>query len=95
MPKAKWLHNAVIDLGDIADYIAADNKQTARRMIARIREAARLISRMPGVERVGRVDGTREFVVPGTQYLIAYQMVDKWVEILAVRHGAQEWPEAF
>ena len=45
--------------------------------------------------RDGRVDGTRELVIPGTQYIVAYRVVDSGVEILAIMHGARQWPEKF
>ena len=40
-------------------------------------------------------DGTRELVVTGTPYIVAYTVLDNRVEILAVQHGAQEWPERY
>jgi plasmid stabilization system protein ParE len=43
--------------------------------------------------RSGRVAGTRELVIAGTPYLVAYRVEAKAVVILAVIHGAQRWPD--
>jgi plasmid stabilization system protein ParE len=37
--------------------------------------------------------GTRELVVVGTPYIVAYRVSDLHVEILTIQHGAQLWPE--
>lgn len=43
---------------------------------------------------MGRVDGTRELVIPGTQYILPYRVKQNQIQILAVFHGARQWPEA-
>jgi len=50
---------------------------------------------MPKAGKIGRVAGTREIVVPGTSYLVAYRIVEDMLHILAILHGAQNWPESF
>ena len=77
------------------DYIAEDNPAAARRMVARLREAAGRLSRTPQQGRPGRVPGTRELVLAGTPYIVAYRTEGGQVQILAVIHGAQRWPDAF
>lgn len=39
--------------------------------------------------RVGRVEGTREWVLTGTPYIVAYRVVAGIVEVLRILHGAQ------
>jgi toxin ParE1/3/4 len=41
------------------------------------------------------VAGTRELVVTGTPYIVAYAVADQRVEVLAIIHGAQRWPDTF
>jgi hypothetical protein len=43
------------------------------------------------------VKGTREAVVPGEPYILPYRDVeaDNRIEILAVMHARQEWPQSF
>ncbi len=39
--------------------------------------------------------GTRELVIPRTSYIVVYRVRGQWVEILALQHGAQQWPGSF
>jgi toxin ParE1/3/4 len=45
--------------------------------------------------RPGRVIGTRELIVPGTPYVVAYRVRESTMEVLAVMHSAQQWPTSF
>ena len=47
----------------------------------------------PGLGRAGRVPGTRELVVPGTPYVVPYRVRNERLEIIAIFHGRQRWPE--
>ncbi len=93
--KVRWTLPAVDQLRNIFDYIAADNPQAALRTVGRIRNAIRQTARMPNVGRTGRVGGTREVFVPGTSYLVAYRVLENTIHVLAILHGAQNWPESF
>ena len=44
----------------IGNYIAQDSPSAAKRVVARIREAARLLTKFPRIGRIGRATGTRE-----------------------------------
>jgi len=92
--KLRWTLPAVDHLREIFDYIAADNPAVAARTVERIRNAIRQTARMPYAGRVGRVAGTREIIVPGTSYLVAYRVLDDMIHVLAVLHGARRWPES-
>ncbi|MGE7367549.1 type II toxin-antitoxin system RelE/ParE family toxin [Neorhizobium sp. NPDC001467] len=37
--------------------------------------------------------GTRELVVAGTPYIVAYCVKNNRVEVLFVQHGARLWPD--
>jgi toxin ParE1/3/4 len=50
---------------------------------------------MPNMGRPGRVEDTRELVVAGTPYVVAYTVLDNQVAIIAVQHSAQKWPDRF
>jgi toxin ParE1/3/4 len=43
--------------------------------------------------REERVAGTREMVISGTSFLVAYRIEKNEVRILAVLHATREWPE--
>ena len=52
-----------------------------------------LLAQHPALGRPGRVEGTRELVVPDTPYLVPYRVRGHAVEILRVFHGARKWPK--
>jgi toxin ParE1/3/4 len=79
----------------IFEFIATNNRAAAYRTVRRIREAILRTARMPYSGRIGRIEGTREISVTGTSYLVAYRIVENMIHVLAILHGAQEWPESF
>jgi toxin ParE1/3/4 len=93
--KVRWTLPAANQLQEIFDYIAAENPAAAGRTVRRIRNSIHQTARMPNAGRTGRVAGTREVVVPGTSYLVAYRILESTIHVLAILHGAQEWPESF
>ena len=93
--KLRWTLPAVEQLREIFEYIADDNPAAAARTVERIRLSIRQTSRMPYAGRMGRVGGTREVIVPGTSYIVAYRILEDAIHVLAILHGAQQWPESF
>jgi addiction module RelE/StbE family toxin len=83
------------DLRDIFLYIADDNPAAARAVLKRIRSRISDLQDSPYLGRPGRVPGTRELVIPGTPYLIPYQVSGGELQILRVYHGSRQWPERF
>jgi toxin ParE1/3/4 len=80
---------------EIRAEIAKDNEAAAARTIGKIRAAAKRLEAHPHSGRPGRIAGTRELVVPGTPYIIPYEVRNDRVEILSVVHGKQRWPQKF
>lgn len=76
------------------DYVAQRNPAAAFRLVSVILNQTGHLSETPEIGRNGRVQGTRELVLPNIGYVVAYRLRDD-VEILAVMHGAREWPEDF
>lgn len=91
--RIRWTPPALAQIAEIHQYIAADNPQAARRVVAQIRKDATLLSAQPGVGRAGRVPGTRELVVSRYPFIIAYRVDRNEIPILAVIHSARRWPE--
>ncbi len=89
-----WLVKALDDLEAIERFIEADNPAAARRAERTIKETVTLLGTHPRLGRPGRVQGSRELVVPGTPYIVAYAANGDQVTILAVIHGARMWPDA-
>jgi toxin ParE1/3/4 len=90
-----WRPFALEDLEEAHRYIAQDNPAAADRIRIAIRAAVERLTDYPNLGRPGRVDETRELVVAGTSYIVAYAVLENQIMILSVLHGAREWPERF
>ncbi|MEH3146992.1 MAG: type II toxin-antitoxin system RelE/ParE family toxin [Methylobacterium frigidaeris] len=90
-----WTTAALASLEEITDFVARHNPVAALRLVDDIPARVNaLLAGNPMIGRAGRVAGTRELVLSGTPYLVAYRVSDH-VAVLAVLHGAREWPEGF
>jgi len=87
-----WLRLALQDMHECAEYIAQDDPDAARLVAERIWQEGQSLCTMPDRGRPGRVPGTRELVLQGLPYFIAYQAKGKSVQILRVMHTARQWP---
>jgi len=90
-----WLDRAEADLDELFDYILDRDPRAARRVYDAIRGRVEPLSDQPAMGRPGRVAGTRELVITGTPYIVAYT-VDSQIDavvILRVLHGARRWPD--
>jgi toxin ParE1/3/4 len=89
----EWSAHAVADLQAISEYIERDrNLETANRVARTIYETIQSLRTMPHRGRSGRIENTRELVMPGLPYLVIYQVSENLVLILNIVHGAQKWP---
>lgn len=94
MKTVRWTVPALADLDAMQDYVAERNPAAAFRLVNVILDRTGHLSETPEIGRKGRVHGTRELVLPDIGYVVAYRLRDE-VEILAVMHGARDWPEDF
>jgi len=90
-----WSTPATQQLAAAHEYIATDDEAAASGITNHIWDSVDILARHPFAGRKGRVAGTRELVIPGTAFLVAYRIEKKEVRILAVLHAAREWPEEF
>lgn len=91
--KLRYTRRARRQLDAIHDYIAERNSEAAVRVVARIRETARLLTDFPSAGHIGAVPSSREFVVVGLPYVVVYRasLADSdTLEILAIFHAAQD-----
>jgi toxin ParE1/3/4 len=86
---------ALDDLDHAVDFIATDKPRAAKRIAGKIWKAARVLAKHPAMGRPGRVAGTREWVIQGTPYIMAYRVREDSLEVLRVLHTAMEWPDEF
>jgi toxin ParE1/3/4 len=89
--KIEWNPLARFDLLELAAYIAEDNADAAYRLLDEIESQAELLRNMPQMGRPGRRRGTRELVIAGTAYVLAYRVERNRIEVLRVLHGARRW----
>ncbi|NTF32968.1 type II toxin-antitoxin system mRNA interferase toxin, RelE/StbE family [Rhizobium skierniewicense] len=90
-----WTRRYLRELATIGDYIAEQNPRAAARIVRLIHKTTRdLLSSNPFIGRQGDIDGTRELVISGTPYIVAYVVSSDEIQVLFVQHGAREWPTA-
>ncbi|WP_271068984.1 type II toxin-antitoxin system RelE/ParE family toxin [Caulobacter sp. NIBR1757] len=92
--KSIWSGAARRDVLGLAEFLSERSSTAAARILRAIYARTDRLAREPLLGRVGRMEGTRERVVPRTPYLIVYRIQGEQVEILRVLHGAQDWPPA-
>jgi addiction module RelE/StbE family toxin len=93
--RVQWDSRAVDDLHTILDYIDDRNPTAAHKTYQLISGSVSQLATHPFIGRVGRVEQTREMIVNGTPYLVAYSIDGDMVTIIAVLHGARRWPDEF
>jgi len=91
--KIIWSRRAIKHLVHVRDYIAQDSPEAATEVAQRILDAVDQLAQYPNLGRPGRLPGTRELVVSDTPYIIPYRVRGNRVELIAVFHGRQRWPD--
>lgn len=90
-----WSPYALSDRDSTFAYLEAHSPRAAVRVDEQISAAVHRLVEFPQSGWPGRVEGTRELVVPGTPYIVAYALTSDTVRVLRVLHGAQVWPDEF
>jgi len=90
--KLEWTSPALQDLVAAGEYIAQENQKAAQRIAARVQEAVEHLREHPNLGRPGRLSDTKELVVSGTPFIVAYWIKTGAVQILRLLHHAQRWP---
>ena len=89
--KLRYERGALADFDEIFAYIAADSREAAGRLVARIeRVAATRIAASPHIGGTTRKSGFLRY--PVGKYLIVYEIVNDEVVVLYVRHSARPRP---
>jgi toxin ParE1/3/4 len=91
--KIRWFASAIRDLKALRQFIEEDDASAAAEVAKRIIAAVEILADFPSAGRPGRIPSTRELLISGTPYLVAYRVVSGKVEVLRVLHGARKWPE--
>ena len=89
--RIEWTRRYLRELEAIGDYIAQQSPRSGARVVSEIHsKTRRLLSANPFIGRPGEIPGTRELVITGTPYVVAYRFSDTRIEILFVQHGAKQ-----
>lgn len=93
--KLRYTRQALADLDEARTYIVEHSPNAVAATAIRIREAVGGLRLYPEKGRPGRIEGTRELVVPNVPFIATYRCDGRTVDILAILHGARRWPSAF
>jgi toxin ParE1/3/4 len=92
--KVRWTRGARAHLRAIHDYIAADSKRHARRLVDRILRKTQLLEfhpRLGGEVPEYRDESIRELF--HRSYRIVYRILPEQIDVIAVIHGARLLPD--
>lgn len=89
----RWLSVALEDLQGVGEYLAEQDIEVAKRVAQCIWDAGQSLAALPSRGRTGRVSGTRELVLTGFPYFLAYRVVHDEVQILRVLHTSRRYPQ--
>ena len=92
--KVNWTAAARTQLRDIHTFVARSSPRYATKLVDRITRRSQQIATFP---RSGRVvpeaDDVNIREVLEAPYRIIYHLLEDEIDIIAVVHGAQQWPE--
>lgn len=90
----EWTEQATRQLDQAYDYIALSNSESvASRITMLIVTSIQQLIPFPMSGRPGRIPNTRELVIAHTPFIVAYTIDKSSIVVLAIYHGAQQWPE--
>ncbi len=90
---ARLTQDAEADLDAILVYLEPRNPQGLQRILSAIFTTIAQLENFPFLGRDGRVDGTREIIVPRTPFIIVYSLADEYyIDIDRIFHGRQQYP---
>ncbi len=90
-----WTRTASRNLEAIEAYIERDNPLAAAETVLEILRQVEMLNDHLGLGRPGRVESTRELVITGLPYVVAYLVEAERIIVLRVLHAARKWPKKF
>jgi toxin ParE1/3/4 len=90
--RLRWSAAARHDFIEARDFIASENPAAARSWAIRIRRSVHRVHRFPLAGQALEQTGLRATTVPGTSHRIVYAVQPDAIVIVALWHGAREWP---
>jgi len=90
--RIRWTPAAAADLQHINDYLREHHPRYRQPTVRKLYEAVRALKQSPQRGRLGREDGTREFLFSPLPYIAVYRVTTESVEIVRIYHTAQDRP---
>ena len=90
--KIRFTRQARQDVDALYDYIAQENPDAAQDVLDRIERMVDLLPQNPKLGHAGRVEDTRELLVPGLPYVVVYALTEVTVDIVSIIHTRKRWP---
>ena len=87
--RIRYLARARSDLLQIIQYGRGEQWPDPVAYVRTLRERIVVLAAHRGSGRLGRVDGTREWVLVGTPYIVVYRLSVGVIEVLRILHGKQ------
>jgi toxin ParE1/3/4 len=87
--RQRYLARAHSDLIKIIEYGRGEQWPDPVAYVRALRARIVVLAAHRDSGRVGRVDGTREWVLAGTPYITVYRLKVDFIEVLRVLHGSQ------
>ena len=87
-----WKEDAKESLQRNIEYYAAEDPQTAYRVMDEVIARSLTLLDHQKLGRPGRIKNTRELVINNTPFIFVYALKGQDIEIINVLHGAQQWP---
>lgn len=85
---------ARLDLDEIIVHVGEENPRAAVDVATKILDRIELLREQPELGRKGRRPGTRELIIDGSRYIVAYRLdsTQSQVQILRILHTSRLWP---
>jgi addiction module RelE/StbE family toxin len=92
LKRVRWSPAAADDLERIADYLRENHPHFLESTIEKLYRAAVSLRQFPNRGRWGKLEGSRELVLPRLPYIIVYSVDQQLVNILRIMHTSPDWP---
>lgn len=89
--RVEWTEKALREIENIVGYIFSENPVAALETDDLIRNAVRVLEKMPLAGKYGKVSGTREWVI-NRNYFMIYEIAHDKITVLSVKHTRQKYP---
>ena len=90
MRRARWTRRAQADLARIDDFNARNDPDYADFIGRAAIAAGEFLAEHPEAGPA-LADGERKWLVPHTDYVLVYRVLERSVEILRTHHGREDW----